>query len=132
MQVIGRNQAGQIVGCFERQSGTVVGQRFEAGIRVVAADSTEHTLAGASRFAAASAHYPDPLDAPERFLQRLNEICGDLDVDRQGGQETDQEREGERWAPEHGRDGLSCLRSVPRLCYPRHRRDAAGTGDPFR
>ena len=36
MQVIGRNQAGQLVGCFERQSGTVIGQRFEAGGRVVA------------------------------------------------------------------------------------------------
>lgn len=36
MRVVGRDQAGQIVGCFERRAGAVVGERFEAGVRIVA------------------------------------------------------------------------------------------------
>ena len=36
MRVIGKDNAGQIVGCFERQAGTVIGERLEAGARVVA------------------------------------------------------------------------------------------------
>ena len=35
MRVIARTQTGQIVGCFERQSGELVAERFDEGLRLV-------------------------------------------------------------------------------------------------
>jgi predicted ATP-grasp superfamily ATP-dependent carboligase len=52
-----------------------------AGVRVIAADSTERSLAGASRYVAADARYPDPLSTPDEFLARLKELCAEFDVD---------------------------------------------------
>ena len=36
MRVIGRNQTGQIVGCFERHCGEMIGEQFDASLRLVA------------------------------------------------------------------------------------------------
>jgi predicted ATP-grasp superfamily ATP-dependent carboligase len=52
-----------------------------SGVRLIAADSGAHTLAGASRHVAATARYPDLLVSPDDFLQRLKELCTEFEVD---------------------------------------------------
>lgn len=44
------------------------------GVRVVAADETRATLAGASKYASASAVYPSPYDSPREFAEALSGI----------------------------------------------------------